>query len=113
MNQNEARNLLMGIKAVYQNFQLSEVLPDLWNELLTGITYSEALDGIKTFMRSGSKFAPVPGEIIEIVFAERARKRRLENEKNHTKKLLDSPKFDLRATLDDERLKKLIKLAGK
>lgn len=106
MNRNEAKILLMATRSVYQSFQISDGLPDLWAEILSGVTYEEASAALKHYMRGDHEFAPTPGQLIAIAKSRRPRKAILP-------KWGELKRGDLRDNLLPDQVTKLLRLTGK
>lgn len=76
MNAQEISKILSAIAATYQNFQAAEMTPEIWHIVLGEYSYEECYQATIRFLKSGSQFAPAPGQIAELVreaMAKRAR----------------------------------------
>lgn len=53
--------------AIYPSMIISEVLIDVWNEVLSECADSEIINACKQYLSSGERFAPSPGGILELI----------------------------------------------
>lgn len=61
------KKVTLRFNAIYPSMAISEVLIDVWDEVLSGCTESEIINACKQYMSSGEKFAPSPGSILELI----------------------------------------------
>lgn len=67
MTLQETQKVLLLISSVYQNFQISEATPIVWQRIFEGFEYSDVEGACFEFFRSPEKFPPAPGQLIEIL----------------------------------------------
>lgn len=61
------KKVTLRFNAIYPTMVISEVIIDIWDEVLSGCTDSEIINACKQYMSSGEKFAPSPGSILELI----------------------------------------------
>ena len=121
MEVKELRNCLAMISAVYQNYQVNDFTVAVWNEILRGVTYTEAKNAVVEFLHSSSQFAPTPGQIFTLALNNRAEARRNQQTlaidasvKEHSNARRRGAAKPTKAAdlLSPEQLQKLLKLKG-
>ncbi len=119
MNREETKKILMAIKAIYQNFEFSEVQLELWPMILGDATYDEVHRALLKYMRKSEAFAPVPGKLRDMIGTDRFSRGVNPPQLPGPRAAIDlSPlhegakKARARDLLDDDGLNALLKLTG-
>lgn len=69
MNKIEITKLISIIATAYQNFQVTQLTTDLWQDIIGGMDYELAAKALRIYISQGKDFPPNPGHIKQIAIS--------------------------------------------
>lgn len=67
MTENDTAKILMAITGVFSSFRPNEMTHPTWHRLLGGLSMSDVISALDSYVASGAEFAPTPGQLLKIL----------------------------------------------